>query len=108
MSDTTPCECCEFPWSQQHHLFPWDHDNTEMTIRLCPNCNELYTVIYCSLCEFPDDEVRVPGLPGRGMAEWGRDTLDMMLIHPYFKVNKHIISYIHEKAEEAHRLRAYP
>ena len=43
----TPCEWCEHPLSQRHHLLPVSiyGDEQKYILRLCANCHELYHIV---------------------------------------------------------------
>jgi hypothetical protein len=41
------CECCGYPLSHRHHLFPvCKYGENEETIQLCANCHELWHILY--------------------------------------------------------------
>jgi hypothetical protein len=43
---TEPCECCQYPITQRHHLFGVaEFGEGYRTVQLCANCHELYHVI---------------------------------------------------------------
>ena len=42
----TPCEICNYPISQRHHLMPiCEYGENEYCLNLCANCHELYHII---------------------------------------------------------------
>ncbi len=48
----TPCECCEYPISHRHHALRMrDYGESRHTLQLCPNCHELYHLIYGTLVD---------------------------------------------------------
>lgn len=48
----TPCQICDYPISQRHHLFDIArYGENDDTVPLCANCHELYHLAYTALAE---------------------------------------------------------
>lgn len=42
----TPCQFCEYPLSERHHILPVSMFGENMfTLQLCANCHELYHIV---------------------------------------------------------------
>lgn len=48
----TPCDFCKYPLTERHHVLPvpWFGEN-DCTLPLCPNCHELYHVVFGAIVE---------------------------------------------------------
>jgi hypothetical protein len=44
---TTPCQVCNHPLSQRHHMMPFkDYGEQDWVAYLCANCHELWHIMY--------------------------------------------------------------
>src|SRR5262245_36903190 len=49
------CECCNWPLTERHHLLSFArHGENKYTVQLCPNCHDLYHIIWNAYAEEHD------------------------------------------------------
>lgn len=73
----TPCQCCNYPISERHHLLEYaEFGETRYTRQLCANCHELFHIIDKAFTDFEQSDnpdTRAVALLDAIGRTWGKD-----------------------------------
>lgn len=95
----TPCGCCNWPLTERHHLLEFsDHGENNYTVQLCPNCHDLYHIIWNAYIEEHD----ITRDPFNAHHRW---LLNSAEHHLNRNKQSHIVDYLNKLAQFAHELK---